>query len=553
MNQKKNSLKIFSVVFLAFFSIIFLNNSFANECLLDVDIEDKSTLRKAIEICEKQIKETEKDLQKAQASRTNTERDIQVIEYEIQKAILDINRSSEIINELKGEIYNKEAGIEEIKRDIKEKEKFLINILQQINEEERRGFLTFIFSGLNLSSFIVKVNNHDTVRESLENSIDEVDFLQRRLAARVQDLSSKQEEQAKIKVEKEVRAGEVKDQKDKKQELLNFKKELESTLEDSVEIRQRKISEIRNRLFEFAGGGPIPFEQAVQIAKEAEDITGIRPEFLLGLIKHESNLGKNIGTAYWYDDMHPTRDVEIFKALAEISGFDPDDVKVSAAVRNSNGVKFGWGGAMGPAQFIPSTWVCFGGLINSETNRCSRTNFITKELSIGSTGSIVKKLQVFLNSQDFLVAKSGPGSKGKETTTYGSAVASAVTKFQEYFKERILIPNGLSSGNGRVGPSTKNALNEFSFALGPWKYVKKEDRIRNVLRLDRPSNPFTPRDALIASSLFLTDLGANNDECVAARRYYAGGNWRSNVALSYCRAVLGNAASIKSDIEFIGE
>ena len=56
--------------------------------------------------------------------------------------------------------------------------------------------------------------------------------------------------------------------------------------------------------------------------------------------------------------MHPTRDQPIFKVIAETLGFNPDATPVSAAAGLST-----YGGAMGPSQFIPSTWAHYGGFI----------------------------------------------------------------------------------------------------------------------------------------------------------------------------------------------
>ena len=63
--------------------------------------------------------------------------------------------------------------------------------------------------------------------------------------------------------------------------------------------------------------------------------------------------------------MHPTRDQPVFAFITQALGLDPDKMPVSRKP------SYGWGGAMGPGQFIPSTWVCYGGFINTNTNTCT--------------------------------------------------------------------------------------------------------------------------------------------------------------------------------------
>jgi hypothetical protein len=63
--------------------------------------------------------------------------------------------------------------------------------------------------------------------------------------------------------------------------------------------------------------------------------------------------------------MAPNRDQPVFVYIMQALGFDPDKMPVSRKP------SYGWGGAMGPGQFIPSTWVCFGGFVNQNGNSCS--------------------------------------------------------------------------------------------------------------------------------------------------------------------------------------
>jgi hypothetical protein len=55
----------------------------------------------------------------------------------------------------------------------------------------------------------------------------------------------------------------------------------------------------------------------------------------------------------------------------------------------------------------------------------------TKDLKLGNIHSEVKLLQQYLNNNGYTIAKSGPGSKGKETTKFGPATRSALIRFQK--------------------------------------------------------------------------------------------------------------------------
>jgi|GEM_PF-5836117 len=75
----------------------------------------------------------------------------------------------------------------------------------------------------------------------------------------------------------------------------------------------------------------------------------------------------------------------------------------------------------------------------------------TKLLKNGSIDNEVLELQKFLNANNFVIALTGPGSVGNETTKFGSLTRQAVIKFQ--------ISRGLV-GDGQVGAKTRAELNK---------------------------------------------------------------------------------------------
>ena len=548
MNLKNNIYFWVCIPFLVSSALFLHSFTYAQvDCFIETD--DKRLLRKALEDCEEESAKNKEALQQQQSERTKTEKALQIITSNINSAEKEIRQSDIAIGGLSNEIRGKEQYIDELNEEIDSQQSAIHALLQRINEDEQRGVLSLLLSEASISSFFANAQSYTSLREDLEDSIERVDLLKDKLNANVEVLTGKKETQTEIRRQQEAAKQQIAYQQNEQQKILAVQKQIEDKIENVLQIQEKRIVQIQNRLFEFRGGGAIPFGEAVKIAEMTNRLTGIRPAFLLGLIKHESDLGKNVGKGSWRIDMHPTRDQPIFPYITATLGFEPDDVRVSARPG------FGWGGAMGPAQFIPSTWVCYGGFVHKETGRCNRwSNRIIRgntNLKIGSTGSDVLRLQQFLNANGFTVSSSGPGSPGQETRTYGTKVAQAVTKFQEAYYTRILRPYRLTKGTGEVGPSTRAAINELDFFSGPWIYKSSKDRIRDLTGSSTPSNPWKPVDALTASAIYLTELGAVENECTAARRYYAGGNWRSTVALNYCRAVLANAASFQTDIDYL--
>jgi hypothetical protein len=147
------------------------------------------------------------------------------------------------------------------------------------------------------------------------------------------------------------------------------------------EVAEKRAAEIRTRIFELIGVPEAPtFGEALDIAKYVEGITGVRPAFLLAVLTQESNIGKNVGQCYLKDPdsgdgviayngkevskvMNPSRDVPLFLEITKELGRDPYNTPVSCPM------SYGWGGAMGPAQFIPSTWMIYKEKVKEITGR----------------------------------------------------------------------------------------------------------------------------------------------------------------------------------------
>ncbi|MEM1974445.1 MAG: lytic murein transglycosylase, partial [Thermoplasmata archaeon] len=235
----------------------------------------------------------------------------------------------------------------------------------------RKSFFEVILAEQNLSDYFSNIVYLNKLQESINKQINELKDLVRELNYQKQKLEEAVEEQENLLALSEMKKRELAELQEEKNELLRVTQGQEKKYRELLTEKEKRAAEIRAQLFRLAGGvSPINFGEALKYAELVSKITGVRPAFLLAVLKQESDLGRNVGQCYLKDPetgvginvktgakmdrvMHPTRDVPVFLEITKKLGMDPFSTPVSCPL------SFGWGGAMGPAQFIPSTWKAY--------------------------------------------------------------------------------------------------------------------------------------------------------------------------------------------------
>lgn len=531
--------------------IAFFTTSVVAQDVIERVKEREAELEQELTEVEKEVKELQEKKDEVAEGRKTLQGEISKINLEISGKENNIRQYNSSISRLSSNIKSGEIKIQSLEQKLSLQKDHLSQLHRRLNEVEGKSYFLSTLAKETLSEFVNEKEDQWSIQEAIQDSLNEISDIRNETEDTIVNLTDNRRDVEGLRQLEVIEKLEIEKQKQKKDDLLTVTKGLEDTYQQIIGDKEKEITRIRAELFELRGTDAISFGEALEFAFEVERLAGIRPAFLLGVIKIETELGSNLGTGNWRDDMHPVRDAPVFEVITDTLGLNKNELPVSRKP------SYGWGGAMGPAQFIPSTWACYGGYVSKKTGSCGLGNtrfIINRSLKIGDTGNDVFRLQQFLNKHGFTIANSGDGSPGQENTYFGPATSRAVSRLQETYRSVLLEPDGLRSGTGSVGPRTQYFVNRFEFWTGGWRYDSSKDTIRKILGLTSPSNPWNPREAFIASGTYLEQLGGDgseSDECLAARKYLAGGNYNSNVAWGYCRTVQSFARDFQSRINFL--
>ena len=210
-----------------------------------------------------------------------------------------------------------------------------------------------MLGGKNLSAFLEDVDDYRIIKDALRDSFRALETDKTETEEERASLAEKRGEEVELRKLQELEKKKTEVQETEKRRILKISRGIEAEYQKIIKAQQRGAAQIRAELFTLRGSAAIPFEKALEFANAAGKKTGVRAALILGVIAEESNLGENVGTGSWRTDMKAPRDTEPFLDITRRLGLNPDQMPVSKKPW------YGYGGAMGPAQFIPSTWVLY--------------------------------------------------------------------------------------------------------------------------------------------------------------------------------------------------
>lgn len=441
------------------FSILTFNSVYAAiDCLKITPASPESDKN----FCKNELAQIEKELAELQAKQAEQKKqsgtlkgDITYLDSQIKTLQTKIKARSLAITQLKVSINEKQNKIETLEEKIEKEHESLAELLRRNYEISNISLAEIVLTNGTISDFFINLDSYISVQKAIKESVDTIKGVKSETESEKKDLEKQQDKETDAKFELETSKSQVAQSQNEKKQLLAISQQKETEYQKLAAEKKAKAEKIRSALFNLAGTSQkIEFGTALEYANEAKIKTGIDPAFLLAVITQESNLGANVGQCFLTDKdtgagvgkntgtpfakvMKPMGltgrkgDVDDFLEITSRFGLEWDETPVSCPIAGVGG----WGGAMGPAQFIPTTWKLF------------------------------------------------------------------------------------------------------------------EDRLKNLLGYE--ANPWVPRDAFMASAMYLTDLGAvgnsYSSQIKAACKYYGTGG----STCSYGRSVMSIKAGIQNNIDYL--
>jgi len=411
-------------------------------------VEERQALEEELKKLEEQIVKYETDITKTQQEKKTLQNQIYILRKKIEKLNLQIQESNVMIKDVGLQIKDTESSIEKTSFKISSSREKLANILQSIYEEDQKSLLEILLSEAELSGFFENLMALETLNLKNQELLEDIKNLKSYLETQKQSLDEeKADVERLLKIQLLQKGESEKTKKDQEYFLRLTETQYQKYLKEKEET-EKKAAEIRARIFELIGVPEAPtFGEALEIAKYVERITGVRPALLLAVMTQESNIGKNVGQCYLKNPatgdgvtsdgkpvskvMKPSRDVEPFLQITKELGRDPYNTPVSCPIPSVGG----YGGAMGPAQFIPSTWMKYREGVKKITGKAAdpwdiKDAFLAAALYLADYGAAKQTSDAEWKAAMIYFS----GSTNTKYRFYGDSVIKIASQYEEDIK-----------------------------------------------------------------------------------------------------------------------
>ncbi len=333
-------------------------------------------------------------LRSAQSQGNSLQKDIDVLQHQLDQSKLKIKAKKLEIEQLGGDIVKKKDRIVTLSTKITKQQESLAELLRQVRDMENSSLVEIVLDDSTVSGVFANVDSFTSVQDSLHRAFNAL--REDKSETESEKLSLEKKQAAEIDAQQviETEKRRVERNEAEKKGLLGVNKNQQAAYKQVLAQRERRKIEIKSALFRLRGSTAISFGEALEHATLVSKKTGVRPAFIMAILTQESNLGQNVGTCnrpgdplgkQWKAIMKPERDQAPFLEITKELGLAPEGLPLSCPMAG------GWGGAMGPSQFIPSTWKMYKERIGAATGNRPPNPWVAQD-AFAATGIYVADL-----------------------------------------------------------------------------------------------------------------------------------------------------------------
>jgi len=311
----------------------------------NTDLADKQN---EIAELEKKIKELQSQNDTAQHEASLINAQVSRLQASLQKAQLELQNTQSDIAATKTEQANNEDSIESLQRQIEDTKSRLRYLVRELYARERQPLIKIFFTNLSMSQVLAERSAYHELQKNTSAVIKELKDKSEELEKRQSDLEQQAIDLVKLQQIQAAQQVDISTQKSEQENFLVSKKAEQANYQRLLADAKKAREEIEQDIFTIQSSGTkveVKLNDAFAAASYASELTGVRAALILGVIKTESNLGQNVGSGQFPDNMLTSQHDAFLKITSDL-GLDPYTAPISRG-----------GGAMGPGQFMPNTWL----------------------------------------------------------------------------------------------------------------------------------------------------------------------------------------------------
>ncbi|MBI3420541.1 MAG: putative toxin-antitoxin system toxin component, PIN family, partial [Candidatus Sungbacteria bacterium] len=301
-----------------------------DQATIDEAVQKLQAQQQQISDKENEIKQLEAKIAQLKGKRDTTAADAQIIaaqvtklEGQLAKAALELKQTQLSITVTTKKKSATEKDISELQDQIASKKEILKSLLRSLYTNEQQSVIRLFFDTLSLSDVLAQQATYKELQDRAISLISDMHSQSDDLKTKKQQLEEQEQTLSHLAGILSAQQAEITDKKRQQQTFLKAKQEQQLAYEQKISEVEAAREEIKKQVFTLKGSGiELTLTNAFDMARFAGKLTGVRPALLLAVLKVESNLGANVGSGHYPDDMQP-QSREAFLRITKSLGLDP--------------------------------------------------------------------------------------------------------------------------------------------------------------------------------------------------------------------------------------